>query len=127
MNSFARNRFESGSMLNSNGDPLIEDLSGWVITAPVKIDKSRASVTADMNAAAKDKVKRENDWIERFDVAGDYSAERLYAKLSSMYLMAVHSNLPGVDYAFQRHQMAQFRYRIHDLWKGQGWQRYIVS
>ncbi|KAI1109254.1 hypothetical protein F5Y14DRAFT_40251 [Nemania sp. NC0429] len=76
--------FESGSMSNSSGKTLIEDLSNWVITCEVKIDSTKAVITSDMSDAAKEKVRRENDWIDKFDVAGDYSAERLYAKLSSI-------------------------------------------
>ena len=71
-------------MSGENGKTLIEDLSNWVITCEVKIDSAKAVITSDMTDAAKEKVRKENDWIDRFDVAGDYSAERLYAKLSSM-------------------------------------------
>lgn len=70
-------------MMDSNGVPVIEDMSGWVITSPVKVDKKKATVTENMSPEAKAKVLKENDWIDRFDVAGAYSAERLYAKLSS--------------------------------------------
>ncbi|CAK7218948.1 hypothetical protein SEUCBS140593_003727 [Sporothrix eucalyptigena] len=77
-------RFESGSMSNASGTTLIEDLSNWVITCEVKIDSVKATINDSMTEAAKAKVRKDNAWIDRFDVAGDYSAERLYAKLSSI-------------------------------------------
>ncbi|KAL7952482.1 hypothetical protein V8C34DRAFT_299221 [Trichoderma compactum] len=77
-------RFESGSMADSNGKTLIEDLSNWVITCEVQVDSRKATITSNMTDAAKEQVKKENAWIEKFDVAGDYSAERMYAKLSSI-------------------------------------------
>ena len=73
-------------MSNASGTTLIEDLSNWVITCEVKIDSVKAAINDGMSEAAKAKVRKDNAWIDRFDVAGDYSAERLYAKLSSMSL-----------------------------------------
>ena len=70
-------------MSDSGGIPLIKDLSNWVITCAVQVDSKKPVITSDMTPAAKEKVTKDNAWIERFDVAGDYSAERLYAKLSS--------------------------------------------
>jgi hypothetical protein len=70
-------------MADKNGTPLIEDLSGWVITSSVKIDKQKAVIKEDMDDALKKELLKDNAWIEKYDVAGDYSAERVFAKLSS--------------------------------------------
>lgn len=85
-------------MADSNGKTLIEDLSNWVITCEVQVDSRKATITSDMTDDAKEQVKKENAWIDKFDVAGDYSAERMYAKLSSMsQLISYLSYYPSTD------------------------------
>ena len=70
-------------MLDRSGGTLIEDMSGWVITVPCMIDKQKAEIRAYMSQREKDEVVRRNEWISKFDVAGNYSVERLYPKFSS--------------------------------------------
>ncbi|USP80419.1 hypothetical protein yc1106_07693 [Curvularia clavata] len=79
-------RFEFGSMYNSAGKALIEDLTGWVISVPVTLDIKPEVLDSKTNPSpeAIENNKKQHDFVKnQFNLAGDYSIERLYAKLSS--------------------------------------------
>lgn len=74
---------KDGWIRNTENALLVDTMKEWVLTTEIRLETAPVEVT--------DEKRNENDpivaWIDNdfsIDAAGDYSIERIYAKLSSL-------------------------------------------
>ncbi|KAF3909991.1 hypothetical protein ABW20_dc0110567 [Dactylellina cionopaga] len=85
-------RFKNGYIQNTEGQYLLQDMTNWVFTVSCDVVVKKPQLHQDGDSAMTPEGlkavlevrKKEIAWIEEvFSQPGDYSVERLYAKLSS--------------------------------------------
>ncbi|KAF3930013.1 hypothetical protein ABW19_dt0200441 [Dactylella cylindrospora] len=91
-------RLCGGWVKGADGTTLVESMKDWIITTDVKLDSIGVDdspidpkLPEKKRQAIQDKRDRFKAWIDNeFSLPGDYSIERIYAKLSSTYCSNIH-------------------------------------